>query len=590
MKPGGIRRPMFSSAALVLWCVALAILIRWPLSYYLWALPLDSNISLHILAAQDLHRTGDPLTLSSLSFPDAIPFRMLAWPTVLVASWLETWMSPVRSMNVALVLLVAVQGLAMAALGRTLGWNVWQRLAAATAVEAAPVTVTLLANSQVENLAFFAFCLVVWGVKRGGPPGWLSVLGGLVLAGYSSPYQAVPAALLVVTMALGRGVRALVLAGATSVLAAVLVGVYFSGAILDGARPASGPRRSVPVWDAANAKALLIPNQQPLDPQHDVSDLLSPAARWQAVTHRPPVVEVHIDWHAYPPWRVSYLGIVLVAAGLGGLWVGRKDRTTRAVAAAGAVCLVLSFAPHAGLVERLGREGVGAASWGAILEPVLYMRSPVRFLTATCFALALGVGHLVGKWRPLGTLALMAGLMADSLLLAPGTWPPRCVYPDVHALEQRLNQGPIAVWPPFHSEYITAFQVLAVTTGRRLGICEPTVATRDAVPDRLWKGLLTIAPPPEPHSSSPPPRASSSTGRTTAEWLRQLYDAGATVLVELLPEPEVTPPLSVLDPTRLGLRGAPTCFPGYCLWDLATQLEPAAPSPEPDGDLVIRCR
>ena len=203
--------------------VAATVALRWPVSVYADALPRDPNTALHMVIAAEVARTGDLLHLGGLDFPEAVSIRVVAVPVVLLAALLGQVWSPVVAFNLAVTGWIAAQGLAVDRLGVAWGWAAPGRAVAVTAAVASPFALLALGNGQVENVAVLPLCLVAWG---GGRRPWATG-GGLLLAGFCSPYQAVVAGILALGRALPEGPAALRRVAVAAVIAAAPVVAYY---------------------------------------------------------------------------------------------------------------------------------------------------------------------------------------------------------------------------------------------------------------------------------------------------------------------------------------------------------------------------
>ncbi|HCH66371.1 MAG TPA: hypothetical protein DFR83_26440, partial [Deltaproteobacteria bacterium] len=182
-------------------CIALAVALRAPLSLHLWAVPLDPNTPLHAIAARQIAGLGSPTVLDMIDPPSGIPVRIVAWPMVLLAAPFVGTLGALPAVNLATTLLVALQGLGVSLTARALRIGFWGQLMGAVAGISAPLVLHAQSLGRPENLAFPAFAMIAIGSQRTGSVSRIA-LGtmGLLAAAFSSPYQAVPAGLLVLAL------------------------------------------------------------------------------------------------------------------------------------------------------------------------------------------------------------------------------------------------------------------------------------------------------------------------------------------------------------------------------------------------------
>ena len=192
--------------------LALAALLRWPVSVFPHAIPHDPNSALHMVAAADFAATLDPLTLSSLDWPDGVPVRLIGWPLLLLALPLELLLPPAVAFHGAVLLFLALQAAGVGAI-RLEGWGRPQRLAAAAAATLAPIGLLFLGNGQPENVVFFPILLAGWAATRGRMG---LVAAGLLLAALSTPYQGLVAGIFALCGAALRGARGILGVGAVA--------------------------------------------------------------------------------------------------------------------------------------------------------------------------------------------------------------------------------------------------------------------------------------------------------------------------------------------------------------------------------------
>jgi hypothetical protein len=526
--PGAPLRPPPALAAHVsrfgpvLLAVALAVLLRWPVSVYMDAIPRDPNTALHMVMAADLARTGDVLHLGGLDFPDVVPVRLVAWPLVLLASGLGLVLPAIVAFNLATTIWVALQGIAVDALGRAWGWSAWGRAAAVVAAQAAPFALLSLGNGQYENVAVLPFCLIAWAAGRHW--GWTAL--GLVLAASCSPYQAVVAGVLAVMGATRHGLGALRGVAMAAVLAAAPVVLYY------GNQAASDDTHDDPVASLALARTrpappigvigarvdgLFLPRSHQTTQMHRAR---TPAERIEAAKHAPTWSAPGGLWLIEEATVAGWLGAVGLLAGLIGLWRKREDRRVQGVALSGLVCLVLALGDR--LVVSEGVDTGLPLPWALVYRfggPAAAMVATSRFLSGAAFALAVGIGSSVRR-PPLAAL-LAGGITAEVLLLAPGAWPIQASAPEATALRAALPDGPIAVWPG-----------TPVVSGMR----------HELLYLALDRPVATFSGPPADGGNiagfRPTLPKENRAGETTAEWLARVQAAGVGAVVELTDIPQ----------------------------------------------------
>lgn len=497
--------------------VGATVLLRWPVSVYVDALPRDPNTALHMVIAAEVARTGDLLHLGGLDFPERVPIRIVAMPVSLLAALLGQVLSPIVSFNLASTAWLAAQGVAVDRLGAAWGWTAGGRAAAAVAAVASPFVLLALGNGQIENVAVLPLCLVAWGVGRST---WATG-GGLLLAGLCSPYQAVVAGLLAVVRGVREGRAAVQRVALAAVVAALpIVGYYGSQATPGGAPddPAETlalvrTRPAPPIGViGARVDGLVLPRVHE-NTQRGI--VRSPAQRLDAARYAPGWQTPGGLWHIEETTVAGWLGGLGLLAGLVGLWRGRRDRRVQAVAGAGLLALLFALGDR--LVLSEGVDTGVPLPWalaGLVGGPVAAMVATWRFLSGAAFALAVGLGAGVRRWGVAAALCL--GIVAETLLLAPGAWPAPASAPRVAELQAALPPGPVAVWPG-----------LPVVSGLRhellyLSLERPLTSFTGPVAD--WQVVENYRP-------TLPER--DLAGRTAQEWLDEARAAGVVAVVEI---------------------------------------------------------
>ncbi len=456
----GELSPALHAGLLALICLAVSLLTRWPLGLHLEALPTDPNAPLHALSAQQLAAGGPLSTLKNLGFPQGLPVRMIAFPVLLLAVPLNWVLAPMAALNLAITLGVALQGFAVGLLGRTLGWGPRGQITAAVAAVSAPLVVHVQSIGQPENLGFLGMAVVCWAALGEGRRVFLGGTVGLLLAGFSSPYQALPAGLLF--LALGTRQRRMPSLStlAACALSTAFVAFYFLGA-------AEGL--------AGQAQATTSPPESGSLASAGVLELFVPRAMWFGSAAALPGVGERLaafgtslgQVEGLPmTWSMahqsSYLGLTLLVFGLYGLKSVMDKPLARALALAGGLSLVLALGPEL----RWWSETPGSVPlpWAlaALLPGAEHLEATHRFLSGTVFVLVLGIGWGAERWASSRCVGLGALLLAEGLLLAPVAWPLGAVHFDSAALRESVGEGPIALWPGLGSLPPQDFELAAL--------------------------------------------------------------------------------------------------------------------------------
>ena len=467
------RFPLEAMAATLL-ALALAIAVRWPLSVNLDAIPLDPNTPLHTLALKQLGMGGPLNEISDLGFPNPIPVRMIAFPTLLLGLAFS-WMDPLAAMNVATTGIVAIGGLALWGLAKALGYGARARFAALAVGILAPWTVHVQALGQQENLAFAAMALAAWAGAASPAKRFIFGTIALLIAAFSSPYQAVPTGLILLCVSLFHGRRELLIALAASLVAAAPTLLYYGG-LNEGSSGMVGITTSPPE-DGYLATTTLSEMVRP-QPLWNGAELPLPTLSERLATIDKPVQSLPLasDWEWFPAHQSSYIGIVCLL-GLVALAVRGRSRIERGVLTAAAISTLFALGPEL----RLGLHASTGIPlpWATLkMFPGLDdLTATHRFISGAAFASALGVAHLVTGARIKTTVVLAVALFVDSLLLAPVRWPLPAAAREEIAFERPIPPGPAMVWPPISALAPQFFELLSVVLERPVGIFAPSGVT-----------------------------------------------------------------------------------------------------------------
>jgi len=442
----------------------------------LGAVPLDPNSPLHALALGQLADGGSWGEISNLAFPTPVPIRMVALPTLLLGLPFSFILSPLAALNAATTCMVALQGLAIAWLVALLGWGRRAQFIAITGGICAPFTIHAQALGQQENLGFLAMAIAVAAALSQGRKAWLLTMAALLTAGFSSPYQAVPTGLLLLSVSALQGKQVLLRSVLCAAIAAIPVLLYYTGAT-DGSAsipgittspPEEGYLASAGLWDMLHPRAMWDASPVTLD---------GALKRLSNLGQTIPFTELHPGWIWTTAHQSAYLGLVLLF-GIKGIWNARKHGALfRGLFLGASLCLLLALGPSLRIVSEQS-TGVPMPWAGLAAFPGLSdLQATHRFLAGTVFVLVLGLAwwgrNLARHW----VATLCALLMVDGLLRAPVIWPLPGARTDLQAVEAELPPGPVMLWPPLTAFAPQYYELMAVLLDRPVGIYTPSGVT-----------------------------------------------------------------------------------------------------------------
>ena len=458
--------------ALVVGCLALATLLRMPLSLNPNAVPLDPNTPLHAIAVRQIAGLGSPTILSMINPPEGVPVRIVAWPLVLIAAPLTGLLGALPAVNIATTILLALQGLAVAWAARVLQIGRGGQWVGAVAAISAPVVLHAQSLGRPENLAFPAFALiVVASTLQRSRNRVLLATAGLLMAAFSSPYQAIPAGLLLI-VGFGfsgwqprRDVRPWLELAVVTLFAALPTVAYFIDAAAGNAGESaftSSPPESAAValtgfgeltWPRAMAHGRPVYG-------HDLQTRL--ADLWiQSIRFGP-------RWGVRSASQMSWLGHVLLALGLLGCWKHRHRKFVPPLVVAGLLCVLCALGPDL----RMWSE----RPWGIPLPWQLTTLLPgldalvatSRFLSGTVFALCLAAAAGLDA-RPRWMMAAASvALLVDGAWRTPQVWPVPAAQTRFEAVLEQLPPGPIALWPPLDTIPAQNLELAALLADRHI--------------------------------------------------------------------------------------------------------------------------
>jgi hypothetical protein len=371
--------------------IVLAVMALWPMSVYPGLFHRTPNTPLHLLVLEhlDAYLRGDVYDLAMVvaaDWPTGRPVRVIGWPFQLMALPLVGLIGAVPALNLALLLSLILSGVCMVWMLERMGLGVGARAIGGAAWVLNPFLIGFLSNGQYENHVGWAFPLVWIGLARGGLRGGLILALALVAAAFSSPYQAVPVAVILMMALLFQ--RREDPWGALALLTVAFLACYqyFSGPQpIPGGEcgPTSGAMPAVLTDLVRNLSGL------PIAPQMD---------RWQAWTSSlgDPVYwskGLHLDDLGVTP-SVAFLGFVPLIGGAIGLWTFRDKAWTSPITWGGIICGVLALGGGISINRVTTLDGPMPWDLAALMPGLSEMGTTLRFMTGTVFALVVGLALL----------------------------------------------------------------------------------------------------------------------------------------------------------------------------------------------------
>ncbi|HJN76762.1 MAG TPA: hypothetical protein QGF58_22725 [Myxococcota bacterium] len=419
------RRDVLELAASACCLAVVAVALRYPTSLSPYLLPADTNSELHVLLGAAL-ADGEFGHVAGLAYPAGLDVRVVALPMLLLALPLQPLLGQVAAFNVAVVLWLVLNGAVVQWVGVRLGLSRWGALALAVVSLLSSQCVGFLGNGQFENVVPAALALgVLAGHTEQARRAAALVVVALLLAGFSSPYQAVVVVLLCLgTSIVERGpLRAALLLG-VSLGALLPVGWYYATATVGLETPAPV------VTESLN---FLAPSLR----QPGGGELSEGFPYMGTGTQTPPALR-SIGW-------------VLPIGGL--LALGALRRRGLALGVAGLLVFLVAIGPEL----RLGPVAVpGPYALAGLLPGLRDMGVTFRFGTGLVFV----AGLLILRARPTlsVTIALPALVGLETLLFSSATWPSSAGVANSVAID-----GPVGFWPapPIAPSFPSAWVAMA---------------------------------------------------------------------------------------------------------------------------------
>ena len=507
----------------LLLAVALAVLVRYPSSVDLTATPTDPNTMLHMIAAWDLGHGGSPTHLPSIGHPEGMQIRMLALPLLGLAALLDLVADPRAGFHLAVVLWLVASGLGVAWVARRLDGN---PLVAVAALLSAPLVVQALGNGQYENVVPLAFALALFAAAADR---WWAALAACLLAGFSTPYQAM--AVWVVLMCLVFPRWKPMLAGSVGTGLAAL---YYLQVVTDGVAPTAMP--APPMGDQGASLAELVFGS------FFGEDLGAGQRSWQLLYGAEPR-ELSLNWPFIRALSQGTLGLGLCLVGGVGLWLRRADPLARRLALGAGLCLIAAMGQRLELAPGVSTPIPLPWALSAWIPGIDRMQATPRLLTAPCFALVIGAA-----WALKGHRGWLVGLLViEGLWFAPAWWPAPVLSAKPLPVELP-GEGPIAMWPGPPDVMPRYHRIVWLEVQRPLAWYQA----------QDWRDELTGAPEPGKQEIQHALPTQDLVGRSPQQWLD---DAQPDVILEFTGSP---------DPLKD--RGLPLrelrCEEAWCVYEL----------------------
>jgi hypothetical protein len=380
-------------------CAAAAVLVLFPLSVYPSLFHRSPNVPLHLMVLDHLtaYFQGNVSVLSHVTaadFPTGRPVRIIGWPFQLAAVPLVPIVGRVVALNVALLASLMVSGLLMVRLISRMGMGVSAQMVGGLAWVMNPLLVSFLSNGQYENHVGWAIPLALLGIMRSGIRGHLMLGLGLLGAAFSSPYQAVPAAVVVTAVLwMQRRPNFPLLAGTLGTVFGLCY-LYYTGP-----QPAPGGECGPTSGTMPLVVAELFGFTGALQAELPMS-----VDRWTAIRSafaNPVVWARDLDLHNLVVAPGSgFVGWLPLFGGAIGLWRARSAPWARPLMVAATGCVLLALGPDLEFFRARPLDIPMPADLLGFLPGISEMGTTLRFMSGAAFVGVVGVAFLVESMRP----------------------------------------------------------------------------------------------------------------------------------------------------------------------------------------------
>ena len=421
------------SAGLILGAV---ILLRYPLSIHPTAIPLDPNFPLHALASWDLTEHGTWFTNMHLEWPDGAPVRYLAGTLLGIAYVCNLYLDPIPAFNIATVLWIWMQGFGIfCILQHMTQQKTSHAICGAILCLVSPQGLLALSNGQFENFSPFFLLLTGWSVHHKKYP---LTLMALLCCGFSSPYMAILAFLLVIIMEHKN-----IMVWGNIAITAGAIWWYYHPVTAQMVHESVIPAPST-MGERATPLGLFLPENIA---ENGGNSWAHPIERWHNIFTSISTETFAETWYWLMPTASNFLGYSWILFGIYGLWTNRHNAFIHKLILWGAICTLISFGHHIDF-GFFSIPNVWMLS--EFLPGVSNMQATYRFLVGPSIALTLGIVYLYPKHIVWITL----GAMVEALFVTPAYWPIPSKYPEIHQDIAHI-QEPFIFWPapPIISSY-----------------------------------------------------------------------------------------------------------------------------------------
>jgi hypothetical protein len=373
---------------------AAAVLVLFPLSVYPTLLHRTPNGPLHWMVLEHLTSflQGDTTALSHViaaDFPNGRPVRIIGWPFQLMAVPLVPLVGRVAAMNVALLGSLVLSGMLMVRLLRRMGLNASATAVGGLAWVCNPLMVSFLSNGQYENHVGWALPLTVLGLMRTDIRGFLMLAVGLLGAAFSSPYQAVPVAIVVCAVLLFQPKRLLPQIAATLVVVFGCCYFYYSGP-----QPLPGGE----CGPTSGAMPLVVAELFGFTGAVD-AEMPFKVDRWTTFLA---AFEHPVQWaygldlnHLNVAPGSGFVGLLPLIGGIVGLWRTWDQSWSKPLVLGGVVCLALALGPQLEIVRGDAVNLPMPADLLSWLPGISQMGTTLRFMSGVAFVLVVGLAFWV---------------------------------------------------------------------------------------------------------------------------------------------------------------------------------------------------